>query len=101
MDYENKHTNEFKKAFSTMSKIRKEIASSVEIESTRFEKFIDDLRMGDEISWVELDGREYSGTVIQYIAGSSPGVVILNDYGRVVLTLTKNAVMISKAWRVK
>ena len=100
MDYENKHTNEFKKAFSTMSKIRKEIAWANEYEADRFDNFLPGIRLGDRIRWVELDGREYEGTAVAYLNGGTPnhGVRIAVKYGNIDLTVDK-ASTITKAWK--
>ena len=102
MDYENGHVNEFKKAFSTISKIRIEIAWANEYEADRFDNFLSDIRLGDQVQWVELDGREYGGTAIAYLNGGTPnyGVRIAMEYGDADLTVN-NASVIAKAWKVE
>ena len=102
MEYKNNHVNEFKKAFSTMSKIHSEIARAKEYESNRFDSFLSDIRLGDQVRWVELDGREYGGTAIAYLNGGTPnsGVRIAMEYGTTELTVNK-ASIIAKAWKVK
>ena len=102
MEYKNNHVNEFKKAFSTISKIHSEIAWAKEYESDRFDSFLSDIRLGDQVQWVELDGRAYGGTAIAYLNGGTPnsGVRIAMEYGDVDLTVN-NASVIAKAWKVE
>ena len=102
MEYKNNHVNEFKKAFSTISKIRGEIAWANEYESDRFGSFLSDIKLGDQVRWVELGGSEYGGTAIAYLNGGTPnsGVRIAVEYGDVDLTVN-NASVIAKAWKVE
>lgn len=102
MEYQNNHVNEFKKAFSTISKIHSEIAWAREYESDRFDSFLSDIKLGDQVRWVELDGREYVGTAISYLNGgtSNSGVRIAVEYGTADLTVNK-ASIIAKAWKVE
>ena len=102
MEYQNNHVNEFKKAFSTISKIHSEIAWAREYESDRFDSFLSDIKLGDQVRWVELDGREYVGTAISYLNGgtSNSGVRIAVEYGTADLTVNK-ASIIAKASKVE
>ena len=102
MEYENNHVNEFKKAFSTISKIKSEVAWVIEYETDRFDSFLSDIKMGDQVHWVEIDRKEYGGTVIAYLNGGTPnhGVRIAVKYGNIDLTVDK-ASTITKAWKVE